>query len=200
MYLWRGGRVASTEQLSRSRNEAIPNISKTMLRRLEKDRLLHISDIVDDISGFRRWAIPTYARRLLGELAADPPTGDDVLLWPGQYWRTQGTSPTGIRRMNDNAVVEIECVKKVDDAAIAKCWEPTSRTARVLWYEATKTIEILIQELFHRNVATRVDAKGQLSHSRRCHFKKDRTLPRHQLGTADEAHMPGLQKGWSFVD
>ena len=85
---------ASTEQLSRSIKEAMPNISKTILRRLKKDRLLHISDIVDKISGFRRWAIPSYACEVLGELADDPPTGDDFILWPGQYWRTQGASPT----------------------------------------------------------------------------------------------------------
>ena len=101
--------------------------------------------------------------------------------------------------MNDNAGVEIECVNKVYGTVIVKCWESASRTARILWYEATKTIEILILELFHRNVATRVDAKGQLSHSRRYHFKKDRTLPRPQLGTADEAHMPHwLTKGVEF--
>ena len=87
----------------------------------------------------------------------------------------------------------------MDSTVIVKCWEPKSHTARVLWYEATKTIKIPIQELFHRNVATRVDAKGQLSHSRRCHFEQDRTLPRPQLGTTDEAHMPlWLSKGVQF--
>ena len=96
----------------------------------------------------------------------------------------------GARRMNDNAVVEIKCVNKRDDTVIAKCWEPTSRTARVEWYEVKPTIEIPMRELFHRNVATRVDAKGQLSHSRRCHFENDRTLPRPQLGAAEESHMP----------
>ena len=62
-----------------------------------------------------------------------------------------------------------------------------------------KTIEIPIGELFHRNVATRVDAKGQLSRSRRCHFENERTLPRPQLEAAEESHTPKwLQRGIEF--
>ena len=178
MYLWRGGAASSPEELSRSIKEALPDTSRSILRPLEKDRLLHISDIVDDRSGYRRWTLPRYAQELLDGLPGDPLTGDDFILWPGQYYRTQGTSPTGARRMSDNAVVEIECANKRDDTVIAKCLEPTSRKARVEEYKVKQTIEIPIRELFHRNVATKVDLKGRLSHSRRCHFKNDRTVPR----------------------
>ena len=50
--------------------------------------------------------------------------------------------------MNDNAVVEIEFVNKREETVIAKCWEPTSRTARVEWYEVKQTIKIPTRELF----------------------------------------------------
>ena len=86
--------------------------------------------------------------------------------------------------MTDNAVVEIKCVNKRDNTVIAKCREPTSRTARVVWYEVKKSIDLPLQELFHQNEATRVDARGQLSHSRRCHFENDRTPVQPQFGAA----------------
>ena len=188
LYLWRGGTSPSKEQLSKPIKDAIPNMSKSTLRRMEKDRLLHLSDIVDETGGYRRWKLPEYARELLDQLPDDPPTGTDVILWPGQYWRTQGMSPTGTRLMNDNAVVEIEYVDKRNNTVIAKCWEPTSRMARVDWYKVKRNIEIPLQELFHRNEATRVDARGKLSHSQRRHFKNDRTLPRPCLESTDESH------------
>ena len=62
--------------------------------------------------------------------------------------------------------------------------------ARIVWYEAERSIEIPLQELFHRNEATWVDARGRLSHSQRCHFENDRTLPHPCLESQDESHMP----------
>ena len=91
--------------------------------------------------------------------------------------------------MNGNIVVEIEYLYKRNNTVIAKYWVASSQTARVLWYKVKKNIEIPLQEFFHRNEATRVDARGKLSHSQRCHFKNDRTLPGPCLKTSKESHI-----------
>ena len=51
LFLLRGGTTATADQLSRTIQETISDVSKPMLRRLERDRLLHMSNIVDDASG-----------------------------------------------------------------------------------------------------------------------------------------------------
>ena len=53
--------------------DAIPHMVNSTLRRMEKDRILHLSDIVDK-----------YARGLLNQLPDDQFTGIDVILKLGQ--------------------------------------------------------------------------------------------------------------------
>ena len=71
--------------MSKPIKDAIPNMAKSARRRMEKDRLLHLSDIVEKTGGYRRWKLPKYARKLLDQTPDDQPTGTDVILWPGQY-------------------------------------------------------------------------------------------------------------------
>ena len=48
--------------------------------------------------------------------------------------------------------------------------------------------------LFQKDVAIRVDAKGQLSHSHRCHFDNDCQLPRPVPETPGAHRRPGWLK------
>ena len=88
-----------------------------------------------------------------------PPRDNNVILWPGQFGRTQGTHPKGTRRMADTPVVDVECVNTTNSTVIARCWEAISRTARVEWFEYKKTLEMPYEQLFYRKEAMRVDAR-----------------------------------------
>ena len=58
---------------------------------------LHLSDIVDDAHGYKIRRLPKYARAYTELLPEDEATKKDVILWPEQFWKTQGTHPDRIK-------------------------------------------------------------------------------------------------------
>ena len=48
---------------------------------------------MDDASGYRRWTLLIYAKYIIDQLPEEPLTDNDVILWLGQFWITQGMHP-----------------------------------------------------------------------------------------------------------
>ena len=137
----------------------MPRLTRAMLKRLAKDQITHIGDIIDDSTGERQWRLPAYAREYADGLPDEPPAGTELLLWPGQYWRAGKTIAKARGRLTDATVMEIICVDKRNDTVVIKCWKPSERMARTEWYEAQETMEIPYSGLFATKEAIRVDLK-----------------------------------------
>ena len=178
LYLWRGGTEGKATSINTNISRAMPRLPRAMLKRLAKDKITHRGDVIDDSSGDLHWRLPAYAREYSEDLPDEPPAGTELLLWPGQYWRSSKTISTARGRLTEATVMEIICVDQKNDTVVIKCWKPSERTARTEWYEAQETMEIPHSSLFATKDAIRVDAKGRLSGSHRCHFGNDRVVPR----------------------
>ena len=111
-------------------SRAMPRLPRAMLKRLAKDKITHIGDMIDDSSGARQWRLPSYAREYSEDLPDEPPAGRELLLWPEQYWRSGKTITTSRGRLTTATVIKIVCVDKKNDTVVIKCWKPSKRTAR----------------------------------------------------------------------
>ena len=82
LYLWRGGTEENITSINTNISTAMPRLPRAMLKRLAKDKITHIGDIIDDSTGELLWHLPAYAREYADDLPDEPPAGKELLLLP----------------------------------------------------------------------------------------------------------------------
>ena len=169
VFLWRGGNGA-TAALSKPLS-AIDGLMPAQLRRLRQKHIFHVSDIVSDSTGGRTWHLPANEDWLEDLLPEDPPEGNDVLVWPGQFWRPY----VQVQDLRYTDVVEI--IHVVDNCLIeVAIWRMTDRDNRFERYTKQEhNITVAEPLLFNGRQAERVDQGGLIG--RRCIFKNSRIIP-----------------------
>ena len=182
-------------RLSSAITLTLPAMTIVQKRRLNKKRIMHLGDIIDDSTGSRKWVIPKNEEWLVDLLPEDPPTGDDVLLWSGQFWRPY--QRVGDLRMTD--VVEIMHVMGDGMIEIA-IWRMIDRWSQLEQHHRLPTsVMIDTKVLFAGHMSERVDQGGGLRN--RCHFKNERMVPSPRTTVKGVQEQPSwLSKVVEFCD
>ena len=117
----RGSTEVSTISINTNKIRAMPRLPRGKLKQLEKYKITHIWDIIDDSSGDRQWRLPSYSWEYIGDLPDKPPAGTELMLWPGHYWRLARTITTANGRLSKATVMKVISIDQKNGKVVIKC-------------------------------------------------------------------------------
>ena len=184
LYLWRGGVQPSIDSISSPISMVVPGLTSTQLRKMQARHIYHLSDIIDDRSGFRTWSIPRHDDWLRRLLPDEPPTDQNTLLWPGQFWQPYADC-VGLRPSNI-----IEIIHVLDDNTMEiGIWKMSSIQGEHIKYtKAEDHAVVQIGHVFRGSHTERWDQTGLRGTT--CSFYNSRIVPTPRATVEVEQDVP----------